>query len=232
MSADAHARARDLTARLEALHGVATRSVLPDPADMLIACVLSQHTSDTNSERAFASLRHRFPAWSEVADAPVDQIADAIRCGGLADTKAARIREIVRRVIAERGAFDLSHLDRMTDDEARAWLNALPGVGPKTAAIVLCFALARHDVPVDTHVFRVGSRIGLFDGRLGEARAHVPMRALTPPDLAFRFHMALVRHGRTICRARNPECAVCPIRGECAFQKSAGGGETLSPSRS
>jgi endonuclease III len=206
---------REITRRLEAVHGIATRERIPAPEDMLIACILSQHTSDANSERAFANLRTRFPSWIGVANASLDEIADAIRSGGLADTKAARIREVVRLVTAQRGAFDLSHLRETGDDEVRDWLVTLPGVGPKTAAIVLCFALGRPDVPVDTHVFRTSTRLGLIDRRIGEGRAHGVMRQIVPPDLAFRFHMALVRHGRATCRAQRPLCAECSLADLC-----------------
>jgi len=201
---------------LEAVHGRAEWTPRGDPLGTLMACVLSQHTSDANTQRAFDRLRQRFASWNEVANAPTAGVEEAIRCGGLARSKAPRIQEILRRIRDRNGTFDLDCLGGMDDAAARDYLTGLPGVGPKTAAIVLCFALGRPVLPVDTHVFRVAWRLGLIQRRIGEARAHNALGARVPPPLVYRFHMALLRHGRTVCRARAPRCHDCPLASRCA----------------
>jgi endonuclease-3 len=201
--------------RLEALHGRAERRLAVDPLDELVACILSQHTSDINTARAFEGLRRAFPSWEAVAQAPAESVADAIRCGGLADTKAPRIQAVLRAVAARFGRMDLADLDAWPTPEARAFLMGLPGVGPKTAAIVLCFAMGRPVLPVDTHVFRVSWQLGLVPKQAGEARAHDLLQPLVPDELVYRFHIALIRHGRAVCRAQRPRCGECPLASVC-----------------
>jgi endonuclease-3 len=203
--------------RLEGVHGRAEHPGTSPALDMLIACILSQHTSDANSHRAYARLRERFASWADVAEADVGAVEEVVRCGGLGPTKA---RTIVRSLGAIRAAFgdlSLEPLRHMGNDEARAVLLRLPGVGPKTAAIVLCFAMGRPVLPVDTHVFRVAWRTGLVDRRMGEARAHEALGAVVPSDLVYRFHVCLIRHGRATCRARVPDCGACAIADMCAY---------------
>jgi endonuclease-3 len=208
----AQALTLEITRRLEARYGVQQWHTRLDPLDELIACILSQHTSDINSLRAFALLKDRYPTWEEVVEAPVAELADTIRCGGLADSKAPRIQAVLRAIQAEHGpGMDLDFLNALSDGEARAYLMSLPGVGPKTAAIVLCFAMGRPVLPVDTHVFRVAWRLGLIAKRIGEARAHDALQAQIVPELAFRFHVALITHGRQTCKAQSPRCADCPL---------------------
>lgn len=214
---DATNRVREVTARLEARYGVAVREGASDAVEMLVACILSQHTSDANSHRAFESLRARFASWEAVVEAPTPAVAEAIRGAGLANTKAPRIQEALRMVREREGRFDLERLAGLPDADARHYLMSLPGVGPKTAAIVLCFALGRPVLPVDTHVFRVSWRLGLVDRRRGEGRAHDALGAIVPPELVYRFHMALIRHGRQVCRAPEPRCGLCPLTDLCAY---------------
>jgi len=206
-----------ILARLEARYDIPPWQQRLAPLEELIACILSQHTSDVNSERAFARLKERFPRWQEVIDAPTDEIADAIRCGGLADSKAPRIQEVLRRIEADRGRISLDFLETLPDAEARAYLMSLPGVGPKTAAIVLCFALGRPVIPVDTHVFRVAWRLGLIEKRIGEAKAHDALQALVPEDRVYPFHVALIMHGRQVCKAPVPRCEICPLTDLCRY---------------
>jgi endonuclease III len=207
----------EIMARLEARYGVQPWHTRLDPLDELIACILSQHTSDVNSLRAFAQLKDRYPTWEAAADAPVMELADTIRCGGLADSKAPRIQNVLRAIQTEHAEhakhsrMDLDFLNSLSDAAARSYLMSLPGVGPKTAAIVLCFAMARPVLPVDTHVFRVAWRIGLIAKRIGEARAHDALQAQILPETAFRFHVALITHGRQTCKALAPRCADCPL---------------------
>ena len=186
-----------------------------DPLEELILTVLSQHTSDVNAERAFEGLRAAFPTWDAVVRAPTRSVADAIRSGGLADTKAPRIQAILREVEARRGAFDLSSLAELSDDEAREELVSLPGVGPKTAAVVLSFSLGRDAMPVDTHVHRVTRRLGLVPPKTSAERADRLLHELVPEGLRTPLHVALIRLGREICKAPTPRCRICPLKDIC-----------------
>jgi endonuclease III len=188
--------------------------------DELVATILSQHTSDRNSERAFASLRQRFPAWEDVLAAPVDVVADAIRMGGIADQKAVRIQRILAIVAEREGRLDLSRLHELDDSAVEAYLTSLPGVGLKTAACVLTFSMGRAAFPVDTHVHRVAVRLGWVPAAANAARAHDLLRELVPPDIRYDLHLALIEHGRRVCAARRPACEVCVICRHCAYGRS------------
>jgi endonuclease-3 len=183
------------------------------PIDELILTVLSQNTNDRNRDVAYNRLRERFPSWDAVRDAPVAEIEEAIRPGGLAPTKAVRIKQILEAI----GDDDLAWLADAPLEEARDYLTELPGVGRKTAACVLLFALGRPDIPVDTHVYRVGSRLGLWRAKASFVEAHDEMLRLVGDDgqEAYETHVLLIRHGRRTCNARSPECAVCPLRRMC-----------------
>lgn len=186
-----------------------------DPLDELVLTVLSQHTSDVNAERAFADLRAAFPTWQSVVDAPAERVADAIRRGGLANTKAPRIQAILREVRDREGTYDLSRLAAMSDADARTYLTSLPGIGPKTAAVVLSFALGRDAIPVDTHVHRASRRLGLVPPRSSAERADRLLHDLVPDGLRTPMHVALIRLGREICKAPVPLCASCPLKDLC-----------------
>jgi endonuclease-3 len=208
-------RARTVLNRLRKRYGELVPPRRSDPLEELILTVLSQHTSDLNAERAFESLRTAFPSWEDVVRAPTGAVADAIRSGGLADTKAPRIQAILREVRDRRGAFDLSYLAELADEEARAELVSLPGVGPKTAAVVLSFALGRDAMPVDTHVHRVTRRLGLVPPTASAERADRILHELVPDGLRTPLHVALIRLGREICKAPTPRCRICPLRDIC-----------------
>jgi endonuclease-3 len=193
-----------------------------EPLGALVMTILSQHTSDRNSERAYDSLRRRFPDWDAVRGAPVGEIADAIRPGGLADAKAPRIQAVLEQIREKAGATNLDFLDEMPTGEAKAYLEAFHGVGPKTAACVLMFSLGRPVLPVDTHVFRVSHRLGLIPKRLGEAKAHDALQALLRPEQVYPFHMHTIRHGRRVCLAQRPRCAACVLSERCAYFREGG----------
>lgn len=182
-----------------------------DAVEELVYTVLSQNTADVNTDRTYAALRERFPTWSEVRDAPVAAIEDAIALGGLSATKAPRIKAILEAISERHGEPDLSELDDLDDAAALAHLRRLPGVGPKTAACVLMFALGRPAMPVDTHVHRVAGRLGLIAPRVSAEEAHDVLTALAGPRNVYALHVNLVRHGRAICHARRPECPRCPL---------------------
>lgn len=181
-----------------------------------MATVLSQHTSDVNTERAFASLKARFPRWEDVARAPARSIAAAIRSGGLADQKAPRIRAILREIDRREGALSLARLDQLGDDEVEDYLCTLPGVGPKTAACVLAFSLGRAAFPIDTHVLRVTKRLGWIPPAASADKAHALLKEAVPHDLRYELHVQLITHGRTICKARAPLCSECVLLDVCA----------------
>jgi endonuclease III len=183
------------------------------PVDELILTVLSQNTNDRNRDVAYFRLRERLPTWDVVREAPVEEIEDAIRPGGLAPTKSLRIKQILEAV----GEDDLLWLADAPLDDARAYLCALPGVGRKTAACVLLFAFGRPDPPVDTHVYRVGGRLGLWDQKTPLLAAHDELARLCGDDgeFAYEAHVLLIRHGRRTCVARAPRCPECPLRRMC-----------------
>lgn len=187
------------------------------PVDEMVYTILSQNTADVNTDRTFAALKTRFPRWTEVRDAPVATIEATIALGGLAHTKAPRIKAVLAAVSERTGEPDLAELDGMADVEAEAYLTRLPGIGPKTAACVLLFALERPVMPVDTHVHRVARRLGLIDAKASAERAHPELTALAGPKAedVYAAHVDLVRHGRRICHARRPACGQCPLAGPC-----------------
>ncbi|HEX6130714.1 MAG TPA: endonuclease III, partial [Actinomycetota bacterium] len=191
-------RVRTILRRLQARFGELRPPRAVDPLDELILTVLSQHTSDMNAERAFGSMRAAYPTWASVAAASEAELADAIRGGGLANTKAPRIQAILREIREREGAYDLSVLRAMSDADARAYLTSLPGIGPKTAAVVLSFALGRDAIPVDTHVHRASRRLGLVPARASAERADRLLHDLVPDGLRTPLHVALIRLGREI----------------------------------
>jgi endonuclease-3 len=187
------------------------------PLDELVSTILSQNTNDTNRDRAFVSLRARFPNWESVRDADTGSVIDAIRSAGLANQKGPRIQHVLREITAERGSLDLSFLNDLPLEEARAWLMKFKGVGPKTAAIVLLFSLGRPAFPVDTHIYRVTGRLGLRPDRITVEEAHPYLEALFPPEAYSAAHINIIRLGREICAARKPDCPACPLREICRY---------------
>lgn len=185
--------------------------------DEIIATVLSQHTSDHNSERAFAQLKAAFPAWEQVLAAPVADVAAAIRCGGIAWQKARRIRQILSAIAEREGGIDLSGLHGLDDAAVFGYLTSLPGVGPKTAACVLAFSMGRAAFPVDTHVHRVAARLGWIPPGTTPEAAYQALNPLVPPGIRYDLHLALIAHGRAVCLARRPRCGGCVLGDLCAF---------------
>jgi endonuclease III len=204
-------RVRAVHRRLERHFGALLPPRRTDPLGELVLTVLSQHTSDLNAERAFASLRAAFPAWDDVVRARPEQVADAIRSGGLANTKAPRIQRILREIHEREGRYELSALRGLPDAQASSYLASLPGVGPKTAAVVLAFALGRDAFPVDTHVHRVTTRLGWVAPKTSAERAHQRLHELIPSELRVPLHVGLIRLGREICKAGRPRCEGCPV---------------------
>jgi endonuclease-3 len=191
------------------------RRVRRPPFDELVQTVLSQNTTDVNSARTYASLKERFPRLASLATAEVRTIASRIRLGGLARVKARHLREMTREVLKRRGDTDLSFLKKMDAAAAEAWLTGLPGVGAKTARVVLLFSLSRDVFPVDTHILRVTRRLGFLPAKATAAAAHRFWDEYCPPGRARDLHLHLIRHGRETCTARRPACRACVLGDIC-----------------
>ena len=210
-------RLRRIRDRLRAAYGRPVLRPHRAPIDELVVTVLSQSTNDRNRDVAYNRLRERFPTWEEVRDADVAEVEEAIRPGGLAPTKAVRIQQILRAL----GDDDLTWLEMAPVEEGREYLCSLPGVGRKTAACVLLFSYGRPDIPVDTHVMRVGGRLGLFRPGASFEEAHDELLRIADPEDAYEIHVLLIRHGRRICVARRPRCPECPLLRLCPYGRPA-----------
>jgi endonuclease-3 len=208
---------------LRAHHGPFTPKPRLPIIDEVVATVLSQHTSDRNSERAFAQLKARFPDWEQVLDAAPEEIADAIRSGGIADQKARRIQRILATIEEREGRIDLDRLRGLDDAAVEDYLTSLPGVGPKTAACVLVFSMGRAAFPIDTHVHRVATRLGWIPPKTTAEKAYRLLTPRVPAEIRYDLHVALISHGRTVCRARQPRCGECVLRDTCAHVAARAG---------
>lgn len=206
---------QEILTRLTPLYGPLTWRQRREPVSELVVTILSQHTSDVNAERAFGQLLDAFGSMEAVADAEVGAIADCIRSGGLAQQKAPRIKAALNRVLEEQGSLNLDFLRELPLAQAKAWLTSLPGVGPKTAAVVLCFSFGMPAMPVDTHVHRVARRLGLIGDKVTATRAHVLLESMVAPEDVYRFHVYLITHGRRVCKAQRPLCDSCVLADIC-----------------
>ncbi len=211
---------RHIIQNLERTYGIPENERPSDPLDMLIATILSQSTSDVNSHRTFAALKQRFPTWDQALKARESTIAATIRTGGLANQKAAVIKALLRQLKDQRGSLDLNFLHDLPAEAAADFLKGFRGIGPKTIACTLLFACQKNVFPLDTHIFRVLRRVGLIPQKCTDARAHELMNAIVPPGKFYSFHVNLIRHGRKICRPREPLCDRCPIVEYCDFGNS------------
>ena len=192
----------------------------PLPAiDELVSTILSQNTNDVNRDRGFNALRAKLPTWESVRDAKAEDVIAAIRPAGLANQKGPRIQQVLRAITAERGSLNLDFLADMPIEEARAWLTKFNGVGPKTAAIVLCFSLNMPAFPVDTHIYRVSGRTGLRPEKMTVEQAHPHLESVFPPETYYAAHLNLIRLGREVCGARKPNCPKCPIIKLCEYKE-------------
>ncbi len=200
---------------LEKEYGIAVWKPRLDPLSELIYTVLSQNTSDVNSQRAFSKLSGTFETWDELANADEAKIGKAIRRGGLFRIKAVRLKEILQGIKKDRGSLELDFLNEMDLEQARVWLMKFPGVGPKTAACVLLFSMGKPAFPVDTHVHRVARRLGLAPFKSTPEQTAAILEKVTPEKYIYQSHVHLVQHGRVICHARKPECDNCNLEQIC-----------------
>lgn len=191
-----------------------------DVLDMLVAVILSQATSDANSDRTYDALKRRFPTWDALLRAREQTLAETIRLGGLANQKAAVIRDLLKQIKERQGSFDLSFLRELPALEAVEYLSSFRGVGPKTAACTLLFACGVEVFPLDTHIFRVLRRVGLIPLRCSDRFAHEVMNRVVPAGKFYSFHVNLIRHGRKLCRPRDPLCERCPVVEYCDYGRA------------
>jgi endonuclease III len=209
-------RIRAVRERLRAMYGVPVMEPHGDPVGELVLTVLSQSTNDRNRDVAFLRLRDRFDSWEVVRDAPVEELEEAIRPGGISRVKSVRIKAILEAI---GDPLDLSWMRDAPVAESQTYLCALPGVGRKTAACVLLFSYGLRDVPVDTHFSRVGMRLHLLEPGAPFDRLHDQMLAITPPGAELEFHVNLLRHGRRTCHAQRPACRACALRRMCPSRR-------------
>ncbi len=210
---------RTVDRRLVRVYGEPRPMRRGDAVGQLVGTILSQATTDRQTERSYENLRRRFPTWEQVRDAPVAAIAREIRSSGLSQQKAPVIKAALQHITRERGKLDLNFLKRMPVDEARRWLMQIAGVGPKTASIVLLFSFRMPAFPVDTHIFRVTKRLGWVPEPATYEKAHQVLGELIPPDRYYPLHINLIRHGREICVAGVPRCEVCPLTDVCEWYR-------------
>ena len=189
-----------------------------DPLSELIATILSQNTSDNNSHRAYRNLKQDFKSWEELRKAPLRKIVQSIKVGGLEKIKAERIKNILNQIYKEKGMVSLAFLKKWNTEKVKEYLSHFTGVGDKTVACVLLFALGRPVLPVDTHILRVSKRLGLIPWKIDSKKAHVLLQNKIPPALVYPFHLNLIEHGRRICKARIPLCGDCVLFQKCEFK--------------
>jgi len=221
-SADVQAWAAEIHHRLLLVYGEPSWRLAYAPMDELVLTFLSQNTSDLNSGRAFQALKARFPDWQAVIDAPTEELADAIRSGGLADRKAPRIQKALRRILEERGEFNIDFLADLPVDDAMHWLTSFDGIGHKTASIVMLFCFGKAAFPVDTHVGRVTRRLGLAAPKDTEEKIKGLWERLVPSEWYYALHLNLIRHGREVCHAHRPECERCVLNDLCCYAGRTG----------
>jgi len=210
-------RALQVHERLAGVYGEPRWRAHLDPISELVSTILSQNTNDVNRDRAFRRLRERFASWEAVRDGDLEQVKEAIAVAGLANHKGPAIQRALKTVTERRGDLSLAFLRDLPVEEAKAWLTAIKGVGPKTAAIVLLFSLGMPAFPVDTHVHRVTGRLGLIGPKVSREQAHVVLEELLPQELYYAFHLNVIRHGREVCAARSPRCDACALADICPY---------------
>lgn len=212
----ARERVLQLAKRLERHYGPLQWESHGDPLDILIVTILSQNTNDQNRDRAYESLKRKFPTYESLVRAPADKVAEAIKVGGLHQQKARRIQAVLKRIRQERGGYDLSYLKELSTERAAQELLKFNGVGKKTTGVVLTFSLNKPYFPVDTHIERITHRLELV--KRGQD-PHDVMNKLVPDKLKYQLHLHLIRHGRETCKARKPLCAQCVIADLCPIPK-------------
>jgi endonuclease-3 len=209
------AKLSNITLLLEEQYGIPRRAGPGNLLDILIETILSQNTNDQNRDKAYRRLKARFPRWKDVLEVKTKKIVSAIRQGGLAEQKARRIHEILHWIKKQEGRLSLSFLKKMDSEEIKRTIGALKGVGPKTLHCLLLFGLRREAFPVDTHILRIGKRLGFVPEWMNAEKAHLWMSPLIPKEKSLSLHLNLIRFGRSVCKAKNPSCDICFLSGKC-----------------
>ena len=200
-------------------YGPFTHEARLPPTDEMVFTILSQHTSDINSSRAYRSLMETFSSLEAVASADVADIEKAIALGGLAKIKAPRIKAVLNKILELNGELDLSFLREMPLNDAKTWLRQLPGIGPKSAGIVLSFSLGMPAMAIDTHIYRVSQRLGVIGSKVSVDKAHEILEDKVEPEEVFNFHVSYINHGRQVCKAQRPLCPECVVGRLCPSRK-------------
>lgn len=208
--------------RIIATYGERPRKARREPMHELISTMLSHRTTQANEAAAYQKMMETFGSWEAIRDAPVDQLTEAIAVSNFPEVKAPRIKEVVGRILAERGEANIDFLAQLPTEEALQWLMDLPGVGIKTATLVLLFCFGMPVMPVDTHVHRVSQRLGLIGAKVNPTDAHPLLLALLPPDphILFNFHVGNLKHGQQICVWKAPRCEKCPLTDLCNYYQA------------
>ncbi len=206
---------REINRRLKQHFGEAPRPEKQSGVDYLVETILSQNTNDINRDKAFKKLKEYYESWEDVESADREELTDVIRVAGLGPTKAERIQESLRITREEVGEYNLDFLNDLSIEDAKTWLEDIPGIGPKTAAIILCFHFDRPVIPVDTHVHRVSKRLGLIPESTSRKKAHKLLDEKVPDDIKYEFHRLLIEYGRKYCKARHPKCMEGPLSDLC-----------------
>jgi len=209
--------ARRLLERLRRAYGPRPAQCWGDGVSVLVDTILSQNTSNANSDAGYRQLRRRFPSWNQVADAPVEEVERHIRVSGLSRIKAPRIQSILRQIRAERGRIDLQFLTDLDEQAAYDYLTNFAGVGPKTANCVLLFAFRHPVFPVDTHIHRIARRLKLIGPKTTAEQAHDILKPMIAPQDRYEMHVLLIAHGRKTCKAINPKCRDCVLLDLCPY---------------
>jgi len=211
------AKIKRISALLEREYGIPKRERNADLLDVLVQTILSQNTNDRNRDRAYRRLKSKFPRWRDILNGKREVVVEALRPGGLARQKAKRIVDILQWLRKREGKVSLTFLKRMGEEEIKETLGGLKGIGPKTVHCLLLFGLGREAFPVDTHILRVGKRLGFIPQEIDAERAHSWMGPLVPEGKALSLHVNLIRHGRSVCKPKNPRCTNCFLKEECLY---------------
>jgi endonuclease-3 len=211
------AKVKKAGALLEKEYGIPKKERKTDPLDVLIQTILSQNTNDQNRDRAYRRLKSQFPRWEDILNGKRRAVVEALRPGGLARQKAKRIVDILQWLRKRERKVSLTFLKRMHEKEIKETLGGLKGIGPKTVHCLLLFGLGREAFPVDTHILRVGKRLGFIPQEIDAEKAHSWMGPLVPKGKALSLHINLIRHGRAVCKPKNPLCDDCILRNECLY---------------
>ena len=217
---------REINKKLRNYYGEPERMEYESGIHILVETILSQNTNDVNRDKAFDNLLNTYEDWEKVEDAPEDELIDVIRVAGLGPTKASRIQEALEIVREQEGEYSIKFLKEKSVEDAKRWLTEIPGIGPKTASVILCFHFGMPTIPVDTHVHRVSRRLGIVPDSSSRKKTHDILEEKVPDGIKYQFHILLIEHGREHCKARNPTCCEGPLAEECRLCEN---GKQLNP---